>query len=593
MSRIGAVIESNARSIVLEVTNQEVFDGHKESLKVGNFVKVSSGNNHFVLGLIEGIRATNRTTNQGAPNITFLIDLQPLGNIDSSNNFKRGSIDLPVPTEPAYIADEATLSVVFSSGSGFTFPLGTLQQNNDIPVYVNADKFFSKHIAVVGSTGSGKSCTVSKILQLATGIKDSANINKDNQKNSHIVIFDIHSEYKNAFSLAESESFNLNYLDFSNLMLPYWMMNSEELESMFIESNESNSHNQVSQFRYAVIKNKQKYNTEMNINYDTPAYFSIEEVCNYIENMNNEVICKISNDPGFGKPKLEDGTIVNERLDSYFDSVLNFIPASTKAAEKASNGPFHGEFNRFILRLRTKLQDERLTFILSSKDPEGNDLRSSQFEDIFKQFIGYLEKSNVTIIDLSGIPFEVLSLSVSLISRLIFDFSFNYSKMKHSSNELSDLPILLVCEEAHNYVPNKDNAMFQASKKSIERIAKEGRKYGLSLMMVSQRPSEVSETIMAQCNSFISLRLTNSNDQNYVKRLMPDTSSGITEILPKLGDGEFIIVGDAVLIPTIGKMNMPSPEPKSESVKYHQEWSKSWVEATFTNIITRWREQGE
>jgi DNA helicase HerA-like ATPase len=131
-----------------------------------------------------------------------------------------------------------------------------------------------------------------------------------------------------------------------------------------------------------------------------------------------------------------------------------------------------------------------------------------------KQFVGYLNRSNVTIVDLSGIPFEVLSVTVSLIARLIFDFCFHYSKLRHEATLLNDIPVMLVCEEAHNYVPQNDSAEYRSSRKSIERIAKEGRKYGLSLMVVSQRPSEVSETIFAQCNNFIALRLTNSNDQN-------------------------------------------------------------------------------
>lgn len=150
--------------------------------------------------------------------------------------------------------------------------------------------------------------------------------------------------------------------------------------------------------------------------------------------------------------------------------------------------------------------------------------------------MGYLDKSNVTIIDLSGIPFEVLSITISLISRLIFDFAFHYSKLQHQKDELNDIPFMIVCEEAHNYIPRTGGIEFKAAKKSIERIAKEGRKYGLNLMVVSQRPSEVSDTILSQYN-IINLRLTNINDQNYIKNLLPDNSRSISEILPTLGAG--------------------------------------------------------
>jgi DNA helicase HerA-like ATPase len=148
---------------------------------------------------------------------------------------------------------------------------------------------------------------------------------------------------------------------------------------------------------------------------------------------------------------------------------------------------------------------------------------------------------------------------------------------------------MLVCEEAHNYVPRDNHAAYRASRKSIERIAKEGRKYGLSLMVVSQRPSEVSETIFAQCNNFVSLRLTNDADQNYVRRLFPDNANAITEILPNLAPGECVVVGDAVLLPAVIKMPLPHPEPHSQSVKVHNEWKSQWRDVVFAQVIERWR----
>ncbi|MEH6917673.1 ATP-binding protein, partial [Priestia megaterium] len=197
------------------------------------------------------------------------------------------------------------------------------------------------------------------------------------------------------------------------------------------------------------------------------------------------------------------------------------------------------------------------------------------------------------IIDLSGIPFEVLSITVSLVSRLIFDFCFHYSKLQHQKELLNDIPVMIVCEEAHNYIPRSDNSEYRSSKKSIERIAKEGRKYGLSLMVVSQRPSEVSETIFAQCNNFISLRLTNHSDQNYIKNLMPDSTNSIVEILPNLSPGECIVVGDSIIMPTVVKMDVPNPEPKSQSIRFNNEWQQPWKEVTFEDIIKHWRKETE
>lgn len=413
--------------------------------------------------------------------------------------------------------------------------------------------------------------------------------NFQKQNNSHIVVFDIHDEYSAAFNLPEEQAFTLNRLDIDTLSLPYWLMNSEELESMFIESNEQNSHNQVSQFKQAVILNKERHNpTIKEMTYDTPVYFSIKEVYQYIENMNREVVGRLD---GENRPKLADGTLVDDRKDHYFDKACEFVPQSTATATKATQGPFHGEFNRFVSRLEAKLADKRLRFLLHPQKKADSPFKTDDFEEILKQFLGYLNKANVTIVDLSGIPFEVLSITVSLVSRLIFDFCFHYSKLQHGQNTLNDVPIMIVCEEAHNYIPQRDDASYRSSKKSLERIAKEGRKYGLSLMVVSQRPSEVSETIFAQCNNFMALRLTNNADQNYVRRLFPDNSNGITDILPNLAPGECVIVGDAVLLPAVIQMPLPDPEPHSQSVCVHQEWNELWREITFSDVICRWRKE--
>jgi DNA helicase HerA-like ATPase len=518
-----------------------------------------------------------------------LVECQAIGTLINNEGFDRGSPALPVPTEPVFAADKSTLDKVFAGDSTFDFQFGTLALNKDIDFRIDGDRFFSKHIAVVGSTGSGKSCTVAKVLHDIVGINDNKNVVPGAQNNSHILIFDIHDEYRAAFSLEDEQSFTLNPLGIDGLKMPYWLMNSEELESMFIESNEENSHNQVSQFKLAVIQNKEKHNPNISeMTYDTPAYFSLKEVYYYIENMNREMISRLS---GENLPKLMDGTLVRDRKDFYFDKIHEFVPQSTRKEDKATSGPFNGQFNRFVSRLETRLSDKRLRFLLSPLKEDGTPYKTDDFATIMKQFLGYLNKSNVTIVDLSGIPFEVLSITVSLVSRLVFDFCFHYSKLRHEAELLNDVPVMIVCEEAHNYVPQSDIAAYRASRKSIERIAKEGRKYGLSLMVVSQRPSEVSETIFAQCNNFLALRLTNSADQNYVRRLFPDNSNAITEALPNLGPGECIVVGDAAVLPAIVQMELPDPQPHSQSVKVHTEWRELWREVKFEDVITKWRKE--
>lgn len=593
-NHIGLVYESSANSIIVKM-DFEKFESNKPNLKIGKHLKISIGNHDYLISSIKNIKAVSDSDNE-----KYFITTEPIGSI-IEERFISGSSILPSPTEKVFIADNEVLKHIFLENEKYAFKIGQLVQDKSISLFLDGDTFFSKHIGIVGSTGSGKSCTVAKILQEAVGIRNSTNINKNSQKNSHIIIFDIHSEYKAAFSVQEDQNFSLNVLDVEKLKLPYWLMNSEELESLFIESNENNSHNQISQFRKAVILNKERHNPTLNkITYDTPVYFNINEIYNYIFNMNDEVINKIANTEQL--PKIvETGDLTRFISDKneYFAQKFSFIPTSTAKAEKASNGPFNGEFNRFLARLDNKINDKRLEFLMKPTKHDGSEYKSEDFSEILMQFLGYLNKSNISIIDLSGIPFEVLSITISLISRIIFDFTFHYSKLMHESNKTNDVPFMLVCEEAHNYVPKNGGADYYASKKSIERIAKEGRKYGLSLMVVSQRPSEVSDTIFAQCNNFISLKLTNSADQNYIKNLLPNNSGAVADILPTLNPGDCLVVGDASPIPAIVKIDMPNPEPKSENVKVHKVWREDWknidnkteCEITIEKVISRWKKE--
>lgn len=566
--------------IQIEVLDAEQFKQDATDFTIGSYLKISDDSNTSIIALVQSfkIKETNLTDDTTITTPTFILDAQPIGFLDDAGNFRRGGQQIAIPPSNVEIANDDLLNQIYSSiDAEKQFCFSTLAQKPTIEIAVDGDKFFSKHIAVVGSTGSGKSGTVAKILQ--EGIKASEEQNtKGVLNNTHILLFDLHGEYKTAFPQSEK-------LDVNSLVLPYWLMNSEELEEMFIESNENNSHNQISQFRFAVIQNKKKHNpTVLNPSYDSPLYFSLTEVHNFIYNLNNEIVGKA--DGEFARPKLSDGTLINDRCDYYFDQRRTFVVSSTAAATKASNGPFNGEFDRFVMRLESKINDDRLAFLLKPTKTGTTVYTTSDFPIILKQFIGYLDnkKNNITIIDLSGIPFEVLSIVVSLISRLVFDFCFYYKVVKQSGEEA---PFLLVLEEAHNYIPQSEGAKYHSVKKSIERIAKEGRKYGLSLMIVSQRPSEISETIFSQCNNFVAMRLTNPSDQQYVKRLMPDNINAITDTLPVLERQEALIIGDSIPIPTIVKIKDLIDKPDSNDIAFRTEWKKDWVEITFEELIKK------
>jgi DNA helicase HerA-like ATPase len=191
-----------------------------------------------------------------------------------------------------------------------------------------------------------------------------------------------------------------------------------------------------------------------------------------------------------------------------------------------------------------------------------------------------------SIIDLSGVPFEVLSITVSLISRLLFDYAY-YFKRK-SAESTNDAPLLIVYEEAHKYVPRSDLARYTASRTALERIAKEGRKYGVTAAIVSQRPSEISETIFSQCSNFVAMRLTNPEDQGYVRRLLPDTLGPLTESLPSLSAGEALLIGDSLVMPSMVRLGRPDPEPASSDIAYLEIWRRQWNEVAFKELVDDW-----
>lgn len=586
MSAPYVVTSISPNLIQLEVTDMEAFATNGDvHFSIGSYLKISDGHIQ-VIAVVRSYKikdpVAKAATQSSNTHNSFIVDTQPIGFI-KNGVFKRGGQQIAIPPTEVEVADKDILSLIYTQSKSedcASLEVGVLAIDHKTRVQIDGNKFFSKHIAVVGSTGSGKSCTVAKILQEAQAQSEDQKTKKI-FNNSHIVIFDIHSEYLSAFPKAQ----NINV---RNLILPYWLMNGEELEEMFIESNEQNSHNQISQFRHAVIENKKKYNLGIDATYDTPVYFSIQEVHNYIANLNAEIIGKTPEDGGL--PKLSDGTLIKCREEKYFDAVLSFVAPSTATLTKASSGPFNGEFDRFIRRLEIKIGDQRLSFLLKPKNTDGTEPRTQDFGSIFQTYVGYTSNaaSNLTIYDLGGIPFEETSIVVSLISRLLFDFAFHYTSLRKEAGKTgNDLPLMIVYEEAHKYVPNKALAKYTSARTAIERIAKEGRKYGISLMIVSQRPSEISDTIFSQCNNFVVMRLTNPADQTYVTRLLPDTISNITDNLPGLESREAILIGDAVQIPAVIMIDKIEHKPSSENIAVLSEWRKDWITLVLDNLANK------
>lgn len=578
LSDICKVISVSQNLIQIEILDPaELKKQPEQRLTIGTYLKIADDDGLAVIAIVQAYRIKDPASSDAQAELStpsFVMDAYPLGYLDKDGKFQRGGQQIAIPPTHVSIADSDTLAALYSSTKPEgALSIGTLAHDQSVEVPIDGDVFFGKHIAVVGSTGSGKSCAVAKIVQ--EGRRQS-----DDQKthgvlnNAHVIVFDLHGEYATAFPDAR-------VLDVKTLKVPYWLMTAEELEEIFIESREESSHNQVSQFRHAVQANKRKHNPGISVSYDSTVYFSIEDVFNYISNMNSEALGHKEGEP---RPILaEKDELVTNREERYFEK-LQFKALKPAGNDKVTKGPFTGEFNRFVLRLRTTLDSERLAFLFKPEKAPGKPYRTEDMKELIAAIVGYgkgKDKGNITIIDLHGVPFEVHSLVVSLLSRIIFQVGF-YRKREPEESEVA---FLIVYEEAHNYVPNSPLARFRSVTRSIERIAKEGRKYGVSLMIVSQRPSEISETVFSQCNSFIVMRLTNPTDQNYVRRLLPDAIGGLTEALPTLAQREALVLGECIQVPTLLRVAEITDKPHSHDVAVLQEWRKDWADLPFESVL--------
>lgn len=513
--------------VKISVDNLEDFSLANESLKVGSYLRILDNENAVLIAIIENFSIEVKDNLKKK----YIIEANPLGMI-INDKFQRGGDTIAIPPKKVEPAKKEEIEKIFmeSISEDKKFVFSKLSADKNINVPVDGDKFFNKHIAIVGSTGSGKSHTVAKIIQTAINSRKNT---YQGLNNSHVVIFDIHSEYKSAFP-------NANCIDIDNLVLPYWLLNSDELQELFIDT-EANDHNQRNVFKESVVSNRKTYfkgneEDKDKIHFDSPLLFEINDILKIAKDKNEEMV------PG-------------------------------RNGDKA--GPLNGKLSNFVSRLENKINDKRLEFLLGEKS------KKITFEETLKQLISYdSNKSNVTIIDLSGIPFEVLSITVSLISRILFEYGYYYKRLRCNLNPEekinNDVPILLIYEEAHKYAPNSDLSKYKSSKQSIERIAKEGRKYGISMLLASQRPSEISETIFSQCNNFIAMRLTNPTDQNYVKKLLPDTFGGLIEKMPTLRAGESLLIGDSVVVPSIVQIDECENKPSSNDIPYFELWKEEW-----------------
>lgn len=456
---------------------------------------------------------------------------------DKTSTFKRGADSFPQIDRECFVIEGANLQRFMGIlGEGFSeeerLKLGKFVADRTADAIASGDRFFQRHAAILGSTGSGKSWAVALILERAAKLRY-----------PNIIVFDMHGEYEpladgakggfaQRFRIAGPGDLSAPRDD--TIFLPYWLLNRDEMLSMILDRSDQNAPNQASRFTLHVRELKQatleaegKQKVKETFTVDSPISYEISFLVDALK----------------------------------VDNTTKGISASTG---KPVTGEWEGKLTRFISRLEAKLDDRRYGFMFSPPK------EALQYDWLAKQIVKLLQADTgygIKIVDFSEVPADVLPVVTGTLARLLYDVQF-------WMNTDARTPITLLCDEAHLYLPTRDDAdsVQRQALWSFERIAKEGRKYGFSLLVVSQRPSDVSRTILSQCNNFLALRLTNDSDQNVIKRLMPDSLVGLTAMLPLLDTGEALLLGDAVLLPTRIKLDEPRVRPDSATREFWKEW---------------------
>jgi hypothetical protein len=414
------------------------------------------------------------------------------------------------------------------------------------------NRFFQRHAVVVGSTGSGKSWTIARILEQVAKLP-----------NASALLFDIHGEY------APLDGNGISHLRVAGpgdiaanrkltddvLFLPYWLLTYEEMLAMLLDRSDQNAPNQAMIFHREVLEAKRAYleasgKTAVLANFtiDSPVPYSLGNVLAKLERWDTEM-----------------------------------VSGAQKGKEK--QGPFHGKLTRFIQRLQSKVADRRLGFLFSAGEDA---MRYEWMEELATILLGSTTirgQGGVKIIDFSEVPSDILPLIIGLVARVVFSVQQWTEKDKQH-------PVALLCDEAHLYIPERHVAgVSEEGLKSFERIAKEGRKYGVGLTVISQRPAEVNRTVLSQCNNFVAMRLTNAEDQAVIRRLLPDTLGGFAELLPILDIGEALVVGDAAMLPSRIRIDEPTKHPSSATVDFWDRWADETVENGIPDAVEALRKQ--
>ncbi len=580
---LGKIIRVDSDTVEVEVSADipsasPIINGKVYKLgQIGTFVKIIAGNISS-FGLVESVSNTPTNNNDltilsNAGSRYLIVHL--IGEKVGNQKFEKGIGLYPTINDEVHIVTDEDLCDIYGKADSVEdglLAIGKHASSDNLDVYLDIHKLVLRHAAILGSTGSGKSNSVVAILKQICA----------QMHNSRMLLIDPHGEYASAFPTAKV--FRIGD-KFKPLYIPFWLMNFDEL-MYFLVGAKSNEDQKTDYRRFReIITQAKKANYhlkagDINPNYitaDSPIPFNIRKIW---YDINRELNATYNIADGNKQTKNEE-CLVKE------GSPENLEPAEFQPYSMSNQAPYKSkkqEMYSYERKLLARLKDSRYDFMFYPGDYK-DEKSPKDLHNLLFEWIGGDER--LAILDLSNVPFEVMDITVGLITRFVYDSMF---WGRNEPNTGRNRPLLIAYEEAHSYLGKNDTIY---AKEAVERIFKEGRKFGLGAVVISQRPSELSETILAQVGTFIALRLTNSSDQAIVKSMAPDNMNSLINLLPALRIGEAVIVGEAINIPSRVRLPLQSPRPDSADPELVKAWMKEYDAGNddYKSVVTKIREQ--
>ncbi|MDD5368170.1 MAG: ATP-binding protein [Anaerolineaceae bacterium] len=584
---LGKVINVDSKSIEVEINSEEiksyspVINGRLYRIgQIGTLVKIPLG--YMALyGIVSSVSNTpsKNEENFDKPNYgDRYLQVQLIGEKLGNMEFEKGIGTYPTVNDEVHIVVEDDLRSIYGGKKDGLLEIGKHSSTDNLSVFVDLQNFVLRHSAILGSTGSGKSNATAHITK---------SILRD-YPGSRIVLIDPHGEYESAFG-GDAKIFKIND-PVNPLYIPFWIMTFDELSFFLVGRQAGQDQLQDKRLRSEIVSMKKNNASKLKaglvnsdlITADSPIPFDIRLLWH---NLNREV------NGTYSTATIENQNEKTEELIGAGDPNL-LIPATFKPYSMGAERPYKSkrqEMYSHEKNIYARLKDSRFDFMFFP----GEFYTTESENDIDKLVRDWIDHDKrLTILDLSGVPFELIDLSVGLLTRIIFD-SMYWGRFEEYTGR--NRPILMVFEEAHSYLSEEQGSRFVYgyARKAVEKLFKEGRKFGVGAMVVSQRPSEISTTILSQVGTFIALRLTNNADQSTVKSASPNNMTNLIDFLPSLRIGEAVIVGESIKIPSRVRISLVEPRPSSNDPALAKNWNKTFPpnEQHYKNIITAIREQ--